>query len=126
VASGVSHRFGERRSGGAPKAPFLSYQLIRALIQNLWETPEATTAAMAVCGAAADPRPDTKPVGDAGGHDGSDGGASKALFAGLPQIRALTQNLWETPEVTTAAMAAGQTNVIRRHPQLHRGVLSFP
>jgi hypothetical protein len=34
------------------------------------------------------------PVGDAGGHDGSDA------------VSRLTMILWETPEVTTAAMAS--------------------
>jgi hypothetical protein len=75
VTSGVSHRFGDRRRiGGASKAPFAGLPQTYALTQNLWKTPEVTTAAMAVCGAATDSRPDTKPVGDAGGHDGSDGG----------------------------------------------------
>jgi hypothetical protein len=53
-------------------------------------------------------RPDAIPVGDAGGHDGSE-----AVGQLQTQLSVLTQFLWETPEVTTAAIAVYQLQMSR-------------
>jgi hypothetical protein len=79
----------------APKSRFVASELTRL------EARSRSTANTAVC-------LDAIPVGDAGGHDGSE-----AVGQLQTQLSVLTQFLWETPEVTTAAIAVYQLQMSR-------------